>query len=150
MSLYGRVGFGQIEVARNSFYKTTIELKNPLLSREILYQFDADALGDYDILSIGAQLDQQIRAIPAQKISLPAKYHLRPDVLCFDIYGDPDYYFMVNFVNRFESWESYISGNIILLPEKSHVDAFLLNVKFATRQKEELAAREAALRLRGV
>lgn len=61
-------------------------------------------------------------------IIIEAKYNLRPDLLAYDLYGDPNYWWVFMSRNidliRDPIWD-FVSGLEILVPSNSHLKATL-------------------------
>lgn len=83
------------------------------------------AVTDQSVWHIGLYKHRPIKAHSADReIKLADKYHLRPDLLAYDLYGNPSYWwvFLCRNMNTIRDpiWD-FQAGKIIFVPSVEHL-----------------------------
>lgn len=64
------------------------------------------------------------------EFTIPIKYHMRPDLLAFDLYGRSDYWYIVlQYNNIVDLTEEFVAGKQLILPSQHRVMMNMLNNK---------------------
>jgi len=73
-------------------------------------------------------IDPQVNASKDQKIEIESKYHLRPDLMAYDMYGSPNLWWVFAMKNKnllIDPVEDFKTGLVIAVPPKSAISDLL-------------------------
>src|SRR3989304_6412833 len=129
MSKRKSLSYGDVFKEYSRFYRSIPPSIDNNLRRNNLYIFDSN-LQDYDYLYGGYRLDAKLKRMQYTEFRIEGKYHHRPELFCFDIYGDTDYWWFLLFFNGLDGWDQFNVNKVIKIPIKEEIDNFMIEWRF--------------------
>jgi len=133
MAKYNNARFDQFSKIDQGLYTISDQIEwNDLLNRDDLYQYNED-IEDNDYLLNTYSMDE-LYAIPHTLLKIESKYNQRPDILAYDLFGDPDFWWIICFMNGIEDFQGFIAGITVKVPERTYLLSWLMRNKFESQK----------------